>query len=40
MVPGSVTLVPLFVLMSKLGLVNTYAARDPAVRGRRRSASS
>jgi multiple sugar transport system permease protein len=26
MVPGSVTLVPLFVLMSKLGLVNTYAA--------------
>jgi multiple sugar transport system permease protein len=26
MVPGSVTLVPLFVLMSKLDLVNTYAA--------------
>ena len=26
MVPGSVTLIPLFVLMSKLGLVNTYAA--------------
>jgi multiple sugar transport system permease protein len=26
MVPSSVTLVPLFVLMSKLGLVNTYAA--------------
>jgi multiple sugar transport system permease protein len=26
MVPGSVTLVPLFVLMSKLGLVNSYAA--------------
>jgi multiple sugar transport system permease protein len=25
MVPGSVTLVPLFVLMSKLGLVNSYA---------------
>ncbi len=26
MVPGSVTLVPLFVLMSKLGLINSYAA--------------
>jgi len=26
MVPGAVTLVPLFVLMSKLGLVNSYAA--------------
>jgi multiple sugar transport system permease protein len=26
MVPGSVTLVPLFVLMSKLGLVNSYAS--------------
>jgi multiple sugar transport system permease protein len=26
MVPGSVTLVPLFMLMSKLGLVNSYAA--------------
>ena len=26
LVPGSVTLVPLFVLMSKLGLVNTYWA--------------
>ena len=26
MVPGSITLVPLFVLMSKLGLVNSYAA--------------
>ena len=26
MVPGSVTLIPLFVLMSRLGLVNSYAA--------------
>lgn len=26
MVPGTVTLIPLFVLMSKLGLVNSYAA--------------
>ena len=40
MVPGNLMLLPLFVLMSKLQLIDTYAGSRAAVRRRGRSGSS